>query len=221
MTEVCSSTPTPRKRLGNTLFGRRPQRRPRVAERAQALRSKRGGCLVRARRRRQRIALQALLDGGGHEGGLRSGTINVPAIVGFGRVAQICGEEMTAESGSHTGVTRSAAGRSGASAERHPGQRLAGASAAPQLEREPERSRRRIAARRRTPSRHMCFARSACRMTSRARRSASGSAGGPRPTRSTTQSKRSARSRSGCVSPLPARSVTISDAAAGELGYTN
>ena len=50
------------------------------------------------RRRRPRIALQALLDGGGHEGGLRSGTINVLDIVGFGRAAQICGEEMTAES---------------------------------------------------------------------------------------------------------------------------
>ena len=62
---------------------------------------------------------------------MRSGTINVPAIVRFGRVAQICGEEMTAESGSHTGVTRSAAGRSGASAERHPGQRLAGAHRLP------------------------------------------------------------------------------------------
>ena len=49
------------------------------------------------RRTRPRIALRPLLDGGGHEGGLRSGTINVPAVVGFGRAAEICGEEMAAE----------------------------------------------------------------------------------------------------------------------------
>ena len=50
------------------------------------------------RRRRPRIALRPLFDGGGHEGGLRSGTVNVPGAVGFGRAAEICGEEMAAES---------------------------------------------------------------------------------------------------------------------------
>jgi cysteine desulfurase len=39
-----------------------------------------------------------LIDGGGHEGGLRSGTLNVPAIVGFGAACRIAMEEMAAES---------------------------------------------------------------------------------------------------------------------------
>ncbi|MBI4461181.1 MAG: IscS subfamily cysteine desulfurase [Acidobacteria bacterium] len=44
------------------------------------------------------VALVPLLDGGGQERGLRSGTLNVPGIVGFGRACQICREEMPAES---------------------------------------------------------------------------------------------------------------------------
>jgi cysteine desulfurase len=36
------------------------------------------------------IDLEALIDGGGHERGYRSGTLNVPAIVGFGTAAEIC-----------------------------------------------------------------------------------------------------------------------------------
>lgn len=38
------------------------------------------------------------LDGGGHERGLRSGSLNVPGIVGLGEAARIAGEEMAAES---------------------------------------------------------------------------------------------------------------------------
>jgi cysteine desulfurase len=38
-----------------------------------------------------------LIHGGGHERGLRSGTLNVPAIVGFGEAAAICQEELSAE----------------------------------------------------------------------------------------------------------------------------
>ena len=49
------------------------------------------------RRRRPRLALEPLIDGGDHERGLRSGTSNVPGIVGFGRAAEICQQEMAIE----------------------------------------------------------------------------------------------------------------------------
>ena len=41
-----------------------------------------------------RVKVVAQMDGGGHERGMRSGTMNVPAIVGFGKAAEICMEEM-------------------------------------------------------------------------------------------------------------------------------
>jgi cysteine desulfurase len=45
------------------------------------------------RRSKPRVRLTALMDGGGHEFGMRSGTLNVPGIVGFGRAAEIMREE--------------------------------------------------------------------------------------------------------------------------------
>jgi cysteine desulfurase len=51
------------------------------------------------RRRNPGVALAPLIDGGGHERGLRSGTLNVPGIVGFGKAAELCGQEMSAEGG--------------------------------------------------------------------------------------------------------------------------
>jgi len=50
------------------------------------------------RRRNPRVLLTPIIDGGGHERGMRSGTLNVPGIVGFGKAAQIAREEMAEES---------------------------------------------------------------------------------------------------------------------------
>jgi cysteine desulfurase len=57
-----------------------------------------GAGALYVRRQKPRLPLACQIDGGGHENGLRSGTLNVPAIVGFGRAAEICREEMAAES---------------------------------------------------------------------------------------------------------------------------
>jgi cysteine desulfurase len=46
------------------------------------------------RRRGPRVRLTAQMDGGGHERGMRSGTLNVPGIVGFGKACALCGQEM-------------------------------------------------------------------------------------------------------------------------------
>ena len=49
------------------------------------------------RRKNPRVELAAMMDGGGHERGLRSGTLNVPGIAGFGKASEICQKEMPAE----------------------------------------------------------------------------------------------------------------------------
>ena len=49
------------------------------------------------RRRDPRVTISAQIDGGGHERGMRSGTLNVPGIVGFGKACQLCKEQMDAE----------------------------------------------------------------------------------------------------------------------------
>jgi cysteine desulfurase len=49
------------------------------------------------RRRNPRVLLTEQINGGGHERGMRSGTLNMPGIVGFGKAAEIAGLEMAAE----------------------------------------------------------------------------------------------------------------------------
>ena len=66
-----------------------------------------GGLFVRQRRSGSsaKVKLEALLHGGGHERGLRSGTLNVPGIVGLGKAAELAGLTMTPEN-SRVGALR-------------------------------------------------------------------------------------------------------------------
>ena len=52
------------------------------------------------------MRLESLLDGGGQEGGLRSGTLNVPGIVGLAKALELCLAEMSVETERLTGLRR-------------------------------------------------------------------------------------------------------------------
>ena len=55
------------------------------------------GALYVRKRHPQRIRLHPLIDGGGQERGLRSGTANVPGIVGFGKACEVCESQWESE----------------------------------------------------------------------------------------------------------------------------
>lgn len=57
------------------------------------------GCgALYVRRKNPRVQISAIVDGGGHERGMRSGTLNVPGIVGFGHACALAQQEMPEES---------------------------------------------------------------------------------------------------------------------------
>src|SRR5229473_2334763 len=56
-----------------------------------------GAGALYVRRKSPRVQLTAQMDGGGHERGMRSGTLNVPGIVGLGEACAICQREMPEE----------------------------------------------------------------------------------------------------------------------------
>jgi cysteine desulfurase len=80
---------------------------------------------------RHGLRLSPQMDGGGHEFGLRSGTLNVPGIIGLGRACELCQQEMTAETERvrrqrdrlHAAITESL---EKVSLNGHPTERLAG-----------------------------------------------------------------------------------------------
>ncbi|MCG8510795.1 MAG: cysteine desulfurase, partial [Rhodospirillales bacterium] len=69
------------------------------------------GCgFLYVRRRRPRVRLVPIIDGGGHERGMRSGTLNVTGIVGVGAACEICQNEMEEEAARLTALRKKLVG---------------------------------------------------------------------------------------------------------------
>jgi cysteine desulfurase len=87
--------------------------------------------LLYIRRRRPRLRIEPLVHGGGQEGGLRSGTVPVPLVVGFARAVEIALEECDAEAARLAGLRellweRLGAGLDGLQRNGHASRRLPG-----------------------------------------------------------------------------------------------
>jgi cysteine desulfurase len=63
-----------------------------------------GAGALYVRRKGPRVRLSPMMDGGGHERGMRSGTLPVPLVVGFGTAAEICGQVMAEEGAQLAGL---------------------------------------------------------------------------------------------------------------------
>ena len=92
------------------------------------------GCGALYVRQSASARLIPLIDGGGHENGLRSGTLNVPGIVGFGKACEITQQEMSEESCRLAGLRNRLRDRLTAGLGRCNHQWIHGASAAGQSE---------------------------------------------------------------------------------------
>ena len=98
------------------------------------------------RRRNPRVQIAAQIDGGGHERGMRSGTLNVPGIVGMGKACEIAAAEMESEAAYLRGLRDRLKHKLEVRAGLRPRQRLHGASSPRQSQHELRLRRRRVAA---------------------------------------------------------------------------
>ena len=97
------------------------------------------------RRKNPRVQLSALIDGGGHERGMRSGTLNVPGIVGLGKACAIAQEELSKESCRLAGLRNRLRDRIMGPSRRNLHQRLVGTPSPRQPEHQFRLRRRRVA----------------------------------------------------------------------------
>lgn len=83
--------------FGKVPFNARRQAFDLASVSAHKLYGPKGVGAIYVRKRARRVRLTPLIHGGGHERGFRSGTLNVPAIVGFGQAAEIAARRMAVD----------------------------------------------------------------------------------------------------------------------------